>query len=150
MFFREAKIEDISKIHTIRISVQENQLSDPTRITPEDYTQMLTDRGKGWVCEVEGDILGFAIVDLQESIVWALFVLPEQEGNFIGRMLHDMMVSWCFSRGMAKLTLTTAPETRAERFYMKSGWQKIGVTETGEVRLELENNLDELIAPEQN
>ena len=146
MFFREAKTEDIDKMHTIRMSVQENRLSDPARITPEDYELMLTERGKGWVCDVEGDILGFAIVDLQEAQVWALFVLPEQEGNFIGRMLHDMMISWCFSRGIPKLTLTTAPDTRAEKFYQKSGWQKIGTTDTGEVIFELENNLDELIS----
>ena len=146
MFFREAKIEDIEKMHTVRLAVQENRLSDPTRITPEDYAVRITERGKGWVCDVEGDILGFAIVDLEESLVWALFVLPEQEGNFIGRMLHDMMVSWCFSRGIPKLTLTTAPNTRAEKFYHKSGWQQIGTTATGEVIFELENNLDELIS----
>lgn len=132
-------------MHAVRIAVQENRLSDPAQITPEDYTAMITQRGKGWVCEVEGDILGFAIVDLQEASVWALFVLPEQEGNFIGRMLHDMMVSWCFSRGIPKLTLSTAPDTRAEKFYLKSGWRETGTTPTGEVQFELENNLDELI-----
>jgi GNAT superfamily N-acetyltransferase len=146
MFFREAKIWDIDKMHAVRMAVQENKLSDPDQIKPADYALRLTDRGKGWVCEVEGDILGFAIVDLQEASVWAMFVLPEQEGNFIGRMLHDMLVSWCFSRGIPKLTLTTAPNTRAEGFYLKSGWQKTGTTPTGEVQFELENNLDELIS----
>lgn len=146
MFFREAKPTDIDKMHTVRLAVQENRLSDPNRIKPEDYTLRLTEQGKGWVCEVEGDILGFAIVDLQEASVWAMFVLPEQEGNFIGRMLHDMLVSWCFSRGIPKLTLNTAPGTRAEKFYLKSGWQKTGISPEGEVQFELENNLDELIS----
>ena len=145
MFFREAKIKDIDKMHTVRIAVQENQLSDPTQIKPEDYAQLLGERGKGWVCEVEGEVLGFAIVDLQEASVWAMYVLPEQEGNFIGRMLHDMLVSWCFSRGIPKLTLTTVPGTRAEKFYLKSGWQKTGSTPRGEVQFELENNLEDLI-----
>lgn len=148
MFFREATTQDIEKMHAVRMAVQENRLTDPTQVTSEDYALRITETGKGWVCEVEGEILGFAIVDLQAALVWAMFVLPEQEGNFIGRMLHDMMVSWCFSRGIPKLTLTTAPDTRAEKFYQKSGWQQIGTTHSGEVILELENNLDELIAPE--
>jgi len=145
MFFREAKTNDIEKMHEVRMAVQENKLSDPTLIKPEDYTLLLTERGKGWVCEVEGEIGGFAVVDLQEAKVWALFVKPDQEGNFMGRMLHDMLVSWCFSRGIPKLTLTTAPNTRAEKFYLKSGWQQIGNKPNGEIIFELENNLEDLL-----
>ena len=142
MFFREAKIEDIPKIHQVRTSVLENQLSDPNQITPEDYKEMLTTRGKGWVCEVEDDILGFAIVDLKDARVWALFVRPAEEGNFIGRMLHDMLTTWCFARNVEKLWLTTAPDTRAEKFYLKSGWTPVGTEGNGEIRFELENNLE--------
>ncbi|WP_026462343.1 GNAT family N-acetyltransferase [Adhaeribacter aquaticus] len=142
MFFREAKIEDIEKMHQVRTSVQENKLVHPGQITPDDYKEMLTKRGKGWVCEVEDDILGFAIVDLQKAHVWALFVRPAEEGNFIGRMLHDMMTTWCFARDIPKLWLTTSPGTRAEKFYVKAGWRQTGMEPNGEIRFELENNLE--------
>jgi GNAT superfamily N-acetyltransferase len=141
MFFREAKITDIEQMHQVRLAVRENVLSDPNLISTADYQEMLA-RGKGWVCEVDEGIAGFAVVDLQEARIWALFVRPELEGNFIGRMLHDMMVTWCFSRGVPKLWLTTDPNTRAEKFYLKAGWTKTGLTANGEVRFELEDNLD--------
>ena len=37
MTFREATIEDIPQLYTIRISVKENILPDPSIITKEDY-----------------------------------------------------------------------------------------------------------------
>lgn len=142
MFFREAKTSDIAHMHQVRTSVHENKLSDFNRITPADYKLMLEERGKGWVCEVNDGIAGFAIVDLQAANVWALFVRPEQESNFIGRMLHDMMIAWCFARQVPGLWLTTAPNTRAEKFYLKAGWTKTGVMPNGEIRFELENKTE--------
>jgi len=142
MLFREAKSKDIPQMHAVRMSVNENKLSDPDLIKPADYQRRLEECGKGWVCEIDDTIVGFAIVDLEEAKVWALFMHPEHEGQFIGRMLHDMMVTWCFSRAMPKLTLTTAPNTRAEKFYNKAGWVNTGETANGEIIFELENNLE--------
>jgi GNAT superfamily N-acetyltransferase len=140
MFFREATRKDIPQMHAIRTAVHENKLSDPTLIKSEHY-RVLLERGKGWVCEEDNEVQGFAVVDLPEAKVWALFVRPEKEGKFIGRMLHDMMIAWCFSRGMPKLWLTTDPNTRAERFYRKAGWTEVGVEPNGELRFEMENTL---------
>lgn len=146
MFFREAKTNDIEQMHQVRMSVHENKLNNLNLIKLTDYQLLLEEHGKGWVCEVDGDILGFAMIDLQKNLVWALFVRPEHEGQFIGRMLHDMMVAWCFSRGVPKLTLTTASDTRAEKFCLKAGWTKTGIAPNGEVQFEMENNLDEFLA----
>jgi GNAT superfamily N-acetyltransferase len=142
MLFREAKSTDIPKMHAVRLAVNENKLSDPDLIKPADYQRRLEECGKGWVCEIDDTIVGFAIVDVEEARVWALFMDPAHEGQFIGRMLHDMMITWCFAREIPKLTLTTEPNTRAERFYTKAGWVKIGETANGEVVFELENNLE--------
>jgi GNAT superfamily N-acetyltransferase len=142
MLFREATTEDIPKMHAVRLSVNENRLSDPDRIKPADYQKRLEESGKGWVCEIDDTIVGFAIVDLEEAKVWALFMHPAHEGQFIGRMLHDMMVTWCFARSVPTLTLTTEPNTRAEKFYAKAGWVKTGETENGEVIFTLNNNLE--------
>jgi hypothetical protein len=37
MNFREATIQDIPQMHTIRIAVKENILPDPSMIKEEDY-----------------------------------------------------------------------------------------------------------------
>ena len=79
MILREAIISDIPQLHLIRIAVKENILPNPSLITANDYENFLTVRGKGWVCEVDNTIIGFAIIDLKEHNIWALFVSPEHE-----------------------------------------------------------------------
>ncbi len=64
---------------------------------------------------------------------------PEHEHHGYGRRLHDGMVSWLFSRGLAKLWLSTDPNTRAQRFYEAAGWQFTGMVASGEARYELRN-----------
>src|SRR6266567_9203374 len=88
IIFREATTIDIPQIHEIRIAVKENILPDPSLITPDDYENFLIVRGKGWVCEVENNIVGFAIIDLKEKNIWALFVSPEHERKGIGKQLQ--------------------------------------------------------------
>jgi hypothetical protein len=36
----------------------------------------MTNRGKGWVCEIDEKIVGFSIADLIGNNIWALFVMP--------------------------------------------------------------------------
>jgi GNAT superfamily N-acetyltransferase len=144
MFFREAKNQDIEKMHAIRLSAINQQLSGITLTGPEDYRPLLEGQGKGWVCEVEGDLLGFALVALPQARVCALVVYPGLEDDFIGRMLHDMMTSWCFARGIPRLLLTTMPNARANLFYGKAGWLQTGTGPDGEISFELENNLEPL------
>jgi hypothetical protein len=143
MFFREAKSHDIEKMYAVRMSVEENKEGDSHLTGPEDYRRLL-ETGKGWVCEVEGDLLGFALVDFQQARVEALLVQPGLEGDFVSRMLHDMMTSWCFAHGLPKLTLSTLPHLKAEQFYLKAGWVKTGTKASGETNYELENNLEPL------
>ena len=64
MKFREANKNDIPQIQIVRNSVKENVLSDQSLVTDEDCESFLTKRGKGWVCEINSEIIGFAIVDL--------------------------------------------------------------------------------------
>jgi GNAT superfamily N-acetyltransferase len=65
-----------------------------------------------------------------------LFVHPDHERRGYGRMLHDTMVEWLFSRGLERLWLTTDPHTRAQRFYDTAGWECVGSTDGGELRFE--------------
>lgn len=137
MKFREAQTSDIKELHLIRIAVKENILPDPGMIAEDEYAAFLTQRGKGWLCEIENKITGFAIVDLVKNNVWALFVEPSYEKKGIGKKLHDMMLDWYFNQTKEKLCLGTSPNTRAEIFYRKAGWIEIGKRPNGEIHFEM-------------
>ncbi len=137
MIFREAIIQDIPPIQWVRNSVKENILSDPSLVTDTDCEVFLTQRGKGWVCEADQQIVGFAIIDMQERNIWALFVHPDFEKKGIGKKLHSMMLKWYFDQHSHKLWLGTEPGTRAEIFYQKQGWKAIGVHGKGEIKFEM-------------
>ena len=92
MLFREATPKDIPQIQIVRHLVKENVLSNPNLVTDQDCLEFLTIRGKGWVCECDGQIVGFAIADLKEENIWALFIDPKFEGKGIGRKLQQIML----------------------------------------------------------
>lgn len=138
MKYREATIEDIPQIQLVRNSVKENRLSNPSLVTDETCREYLTVRGRGWVCETEeGDIAGFAIADLKDNNIWALFLRPQYEGKGIGRHLHNIMLNWYFSTGKEKVWLGTSPDTRAAGFYRKMGWTETGVHGNEEIKFEM-------------
>ncbi|MEO7978289.1 GNAT family N-acetyltransferase [Flavobacterium sp.] len=137
MIFREAKIEDIKQIQVIRNSVKENILSNPDLVTDQDCEEFLTQRGKGWVCEIKDKIVGFAIADLKEDNIWALFLHPDFEGKGIGTKLHKIMLDWYFLNGKENVWLGTSPNTRAEKFYRKAGWTQNGWHGTKELKFEM-------------
>ena len=125
--FREALVTDIQQMQVVRHLVKENTLSDPTLVTDADCEEYITVRGKGWVCELSGRIVGFAIADLKDHNIWALFIDPEFEKQGIGKQLHDTMLDWYFAQTKQPVWLGTAPNTRAEGFYRKAGWQETGM-----------------------
>ncbi|MBS1920530.1 MAG: GNAT family N-acetyltransferase [Bacteroidetes bacterium] len=137
MIFRQATIDDIESMHEVRLAVTENALTNPDLITFNDYKEYLLQRGLGWVCESGNVIVGFAIVDLNQNNVWALFVKPGFEMKGIGRKLHDTMLECYFSNTTEPIWLSTAPGTRAETFYRKAGWVQTGVRVNGEIKFEM-------------
>jgi len=137
MLIRPASTDDIPQIQYVRNAVKENMLSNPALVTNADCETYLSVRGKGWVCEIEQQIVGFAIADLEDSNIWALFLLPAYEGRGIGRQLHDTMLNWYFEQGKENVWLSTSPGTRAEKFYRYAGWQENGAYGKGEVKFEM-------------
>lgn len=137
MIYREAKIIDIKGIQIVRNSVKENMLSNPRLVTDEDCEVFITVRGKGWVCEIDDHIVGFAIADLKENNIWALFIQPEFEKIGIGQKLHKIMMDWYFSQTKIKAWLGTAFNTRAEQFYRKAGWVENGTHGSKEIKFEM-------------
>lgn len=140
MIIREARVEDISQIQVVRNSVRENTLSNPDLVTDKDCKEFITERGKGWVCEIDERITGFSIVDLKENNIWALFVNPDFEKMGIGKKLHDIMLDWYFKQTKENVWLGTSPNTRAEMFYRKTGWNEIGMHGKNEIKFEMTFN----------
>jgi GNAT superfamily N-acetyltransferase len=134
---RAATEADIAEMHRIRLEVRENRLGDPRLVQPRDYVELLTRRGRGWVAERGGCVMGFAVADRVECSVWALFVDPAREGRGVGRALHDAMLDWLFSDGAERVWLSTDPGTRAESLYRAAGWREVGRRENGEVCFEM-------------
>ncbi|HEY0679055.1 MAG TPA: GNAT family N-acetyltransferase [Chitinophagaceae bacterium] len=137
MTFREAQLSDIKQLYEVRLSVKENVLPDPGFITEREYEKYLTHFGKGWLCEIDGQVAGFAIIGLSQRNVWALFVRPEHEGKGIGRKLHDIMLEWYFNQTNETVWLGTGPNTRAEIFYRAAGWKETAKRPNGELKFEL-------------
>lgn len=137
MFYREAELKDIEQIQVVRNAVKENRLSDPSLVTDKDVEEYITNRGKGWVCEMEKQIVGFAIIDLIEHNIWALFIHPNFEAKGIGKKLQAKMMDWYFLHETEKAWLGTEPNSRAEKFYRLQGWKEVGMHGKNEIKLEM-------------
>ncbi|MDB6136907.1 MAG: family acetyltransferase [Verrucomicrobiales bacterium] len=132
--FREATREDVPAMQVVRHLVKENVLSDPSLVPDSDCIRYLEVRGKGWVGHDGAQLAGFAIADLVDHSIWALFVDPLYEGLGIGKELHRLMMDWYFTQTSETVWLSTAYDTRAERFYRLQGWTDAGAYSTRERR----------------
>lgn len=121
-------------MHRVRLAVRENRLT--STISREDYVCAIEATGRGWLIEVDGIVVAFAVGNGDTGNIWALFVDPAHEGRGYGRRLHDAMVDWLFSLALERLWLCTEPNTRAQRFYESAGWIHTGMDEHGEARFE--------------
>lgn len=122
---RPAQLGDWDEVQDLRLSVTENRLSDPSRVTRSMYHDYILDRGRGWVAEADGAILGFCIAAL-DGEVWALFVRPGCEGRGVGLALMRACVDWLTEQGVGEAMLETGAGTRAEAFYRRFGWIEAG------------------------
>lgn len=126
MEIREATFNDICAMQRVRHAVKENVLSDPSLVPDEMVADFIGKRGKGWVAIEENQLVGFAIADLEEENIWALFIDPAFENRGIGKALHQIMLEWYFSQSKESVWLSTDSNSRAARFYRMQGWQEAG------------------------
>lgn len=111
----------------VRTSVIENHLSVAQMaaigITPDSVIADMTAGHLGClVAEENGAIVGFSMADRRDGGLFALFVLPEQEGRGHGTALLAAAEQWLAARGITEAWLSTGPETRAFAFYLRHGW----------------------------
>jgi RimJ/RimL family protein N-acetyltransferase len=140
---RQAVRADIPGMHRVRLAVRENRLTSSV-IREEHYVPEIEVTGRGWVITEAGRVVAFAVGNREAKNIWALFVDPERDGRGYGRRLHDAMVEWLFSQGVAFIWLSTDPGTRAQRFYEAAGWRFCRVLPDGEHHYELRQNADPL------
>ena len=114
----------------IRLSVTENVLSDPSRITENMYEDYLERSGRGWVAEIDSVLVAFCYADKHDGSIWALFVRPGHEGRGLAKHLLGLATDWIFALGHESARLDTTPHTRADRFYAMQGWERRPVSET--------------------
>ncbi len=139
MKYRQAVIEDIKQMSEIRLSVTENILSDPSKVTMAMYEDYLERLGRGWVCEIDNVIVGFVYAAKEDNSIWALFVKKQCESSGIGKRLLQHAVSWLFNLGAQKIVLSTEANTRADLFYGHQGWTRGKVKNGAEVTYSLVN-----------
>jgi GNAT superfamily N-acetyltransferase len=122
--FRQARFDDIPAMSAIRLSVRENVLSNPDRITRKMYEDYLDVLGRGWVAEIDGEVAGFSYADKTNASIWALFISPDHEGKGLAKQLLNMATGWLFEQGSDCIRLSTGTRTRADRFYALQGWTR--------------------------
>ncbi|HEU5133568.1 MAG TPA: GNAT family N-acetyltransferase [Steroidobacteraceae bacterium] len=137
---RQAVAADIPGIQRVRASVRENRLVS-TVISDEDVRDAIERDGRGWVVELQHEIVAFAIGNAKSGNIWALFVHPDHERRGHGRRLHDAMLDWLWAQGLGRLWLTTEPDSRAQGFYEAAGWSLTGRTASGELQFEMTRGL---------
>ena len=115
---RLAAEADIPRLTDIRNAVRENRLSDPSLVTPADYRWFIAQRSL-FVWQENDVLVGFSAADARDGSIWALFVDPLYEGRGVGRVLLEHACAILERAGFPHIWLTTAPGTRAARFYRR-------------------------------
>ena len=136
---RPAGATDIDAIFHVRTSVRENALTwdelAALGITPASIHAAITAAPCAWVVERDGKVVGFAMADLPEACLFAVFVLPEHEGQGVGRQLIQAGETALF-RHHPVIWLETDATSRAAAVYRHLGWTPAGDAGDGDVRLQ--------------
>ena len=94
----------------------------------------------GHVCLANEQIIGYCFGDSTSGEVVVLAVLPDFEGQGIGKKLLNLVVQDLLAAGFSRLFLGCAadPATRSHGFYRYLGWRSIGTYDrAGDEILEL-------------
>lgn len=125
VLIRKATPADQPRIQAIRMSVTENVLSDPSKVTDEEVA-WYREQAIFLVADVDGTVVGFTCANHQTGLIWALFMDKAHEGRGHGRALLDAALAGLEAAGHAQAWLETGADTRAERFYRSHGWRDMG------------------------
>jgi GNAT superfamily N-acetyltransferase len=143
MNIRLAELNDIETLFEIRTSVVENYQSREEiaalGITPGSVAEMLTTDCCAWIAEMNDRPIGFSIANATEKTIFGIFVLPEFEGQGVGRALMQAAENWFWSKGIEEIWLLTGndPNLRAYGFYQHLNWIPVSVESDGDFQGEM-------------
>ncbi len=142
---REATSLDVEATFVVRAATRENSISRERLaalgITPTSISEAM--RGgsyRSWVCEADGEVVGFCNAEGSTGEVLVLAVLSGHEGMGIGTELLSCAVHFLRSVGNARIWLSASPlaSLRSHGFYRARGWSPTGkVHANGDEELEL-------------
>jgi GNAT superfamily N-acetyltransferase len=125
--------EDVAGALEMRGRTRENavgpeELQEVYGITAESLRGQMAGSLFGWVAEAEGRIVGFAMGDAATGEVGVVALLPEWEGQGIGRGLLRPVMDGLIAAGHRRLWLLANPDpaVRASGFYARLGWRSTG------------------------
>lgn len=131
--FRKMTVDDVPAVLDVRFSTIENaitleRLEQDYGITPESIVASMATHVRGWLCEVDGEVVGFAMGDRANGEVQVVAVRPGHEGKGIGGKLLALTCDWLFAEGHDEVWLMSNPDpgVRAYGFYRKLGWCPTG------------------------
>ena len=132
--FREMSTDDLPAAFRVRLSTIENaitmeELEEDYGITPESLALAMQSKVRGWLCEEDGEVIGFSMGDRSNGEVQVVAVLPAHEGRGIGKTLLAHVRDWLLTEGYDEIWLLANPDPhiRAAGFYKKLGWRATGV-----------------------
>ena len=126
--YREIGAHDIPSLLVVRIATRENTYTlDGLKrlgVTEASVTDMIKTTHRGWLCEVDKKIVGFAMGNRKNGEMWVIAVLPEFESKGVGKGLLIRVEDWLWSEGWDEIWLTTGTDSslRAYGFYRSQGW----------------------------
>lgn len=136
---RPARPSDVDAIFKVRTSVQENAVTyeelNEIGVTPAFVTQAIAANACTWVAEVDDEVVGFAMIDIESGCLFAVFVSPGHEGKGIGSCLIDVCERALFKEH-EMIWLETENASRAAGLYRHLGWRRTMNIGNGDVRLE--------------
>ncbi|MGB5870039.1 MAG: GNAT family N-acetyltransferase [Albidovulum sp.] len=128
--------EDVEATLAMRARTRENamtlaELEAEYGITPQSAAEALRTTQKGWLCEHDGKVAGFAIGDCATGEVVVLAVLPDYEGQGFGKSLLEHVHAALRAAGHDTIWLWANPDPamRAAGFYARMGYhmtQEVG------------------------
>lgn len=143
---REIIQSDIQEILAVRTSTVENHFSldelANIGITEKTVSDWLEGSIKGWVFEISGKIVGFAMGDSKTAEILVIAISPGYEKLGIGKRLMHTIQDWLWSFDHQTLWLWSNPDisVRAHGFYRKLGWKPTGEVMGNNEKLVLRRN----------
>lgn len=132
--YRAMTVDDIPAVLAVRFATVENaitleELEADYGITPATIAASMASDSRGWLCEDESSVVGFAMGDRSSGEVQVVAVRPGHEGRGIGKALLTSVCDWLFAEGHDEIWLGASrdPELRATGFYRRLGWRRTGV-----------------------